>query len=82
MVLYMDVLKVDKRLDARTLGCSGPLIETIRILKNMDSGQTLEVLVADEKSVEDIPFWVRKTGNEILRIEKFDDYWRLVIRKC
>ena len=78
----MEVLKVNKRLDARTFSCSGPLIETIRALKSLSKGQVLEVLVSEEKFVEDIPFWVRKTGNEVLKIEKVENFWRLLIRKC
>ena len=73
--------RVDRKVDARDLVCPGALMETIRTLKTMKKGEVLEVLASDDSSARDIPFWVKRDGNEILLMEKIDEYWRILIRK-
>lgn len=67
--------------DARGSYCPGPLMEMIKTIKQVEVGETIEVLSSDESSAKDIPVWVKKAGHELVEVKKEDDYWRIVVKK-
>ncbi|WP_290596237.1 MULTISPECIES: sulfurtransferase TusA family protein [unclassified Archaeoglobus] len=67
--------------DARGSYCPGPLMEMIKTIKQVEVGETIEVLSSDESSAKDIPEWVKKAGHELVEVKKEDDYWRIVVKK-
>lgn len=75
-------LTVDKSIDARGSFCPGPLLELIRGVKSVDTGQVLEVLSSDPGSNKDIPAWVAKAKHEMVGVVAEDGYSRFVIRKA
>lgn len=80
----MDIatIKSDETLDARGLSCPMPLLKTKKKLKDMKSGQVLEVLGTDPGSKNDIPDFCKKNGNELLAIaDESDGYTRFLIKK-
>ena len=63
-------MKADHRLDCVGLYCPMPIYETGRKIKQIKSGQVLEV-VADDKGVKlDMPAWCEATGHEFLGVEE------------
>ena len=68
-------------LDARGSFCPGPLMETIKKIKNLKVGQILVVLSSDEGSTKDIPAWAEKAGHKVLEVKKVEDYWEIKIQK-
>ncbi len=62
-------VKVDKTLDARGLSCPMPMLKTKKVLKEMKSGEVLEVLGTDPGSKNDIPSFCEKLGHEFLGYE-------------
>jgi tRNA 2-thiouridine synthesizing protein A len=59
-------IKADNVLDARGLTCPMPLLKTKKTLKDMKSGQILEILGTDPGSKNDIPEFGSKAGNQFL----------------
>jgi tRNA 2-thiouridine synthesizing protein A len=68
-------------LDARGLKCPMPIVRTAQAMKNLASGQLLEVLATDPGSVADFAAWSRSTGNELLSQGLQDGVYRFVLRR-
>lgn len=47
----------------------------------MEEGQILEVLADDPASESDIRSWAKRTGHELLSVEKVGDGFRFLIRR-
>jgi tRNA 2-thiouridine synthesizing protein A len=71
----------DTILEALGDGCAS-LTPRIRArMRQLDSGQILEVVSDDRGSLEGVPAWSRLTGNELLATEIEGDRLRFSIRK-
>jgi len=47
-----------------------PIVQLAKKVKEMQSGQTLEVLADDVGAKEDIPAWCNRTGNQLVGQEE------------
>jgi tRNA 2-thiouridine synthesizing protein A len=63
-------MKADEKLDCVGLYCPMPIVHTAKKMKELKSGQVLEIIADDEGIKEDIPSWCKTTGNECLSIEE------------
>jgi TusA-related sulfurtransferase len=77
-----DTLKPDKTLDSIGLYCPQPLFLTREEIDTLEVGQVLEVLSDDPAAEEDLKRFAKRTGHEILSIEKKKDVLRFLIRKA
>lgn len=79
----MDVkeLKPDEVLDCVNLACPMPIFKTANKIKEMQSGQVLEVQADDDGIEKDMPAWCRMTGNEYLGMIKENGEYRVFVRK-
>jgi TusA-related sulfurtransferase len=69
-------------LDERGEVCPVPDVDTRRKLKEMKSGEILEVLVDYALSKERIPTGVKEVGGEVISIEEIGpSEWRILIKK-
>ena len=57
-------------LDARGLLCPLPVIRTQDKVREMRSGEVLEVLATDPGVLQDIPAWCRVHGHEFLSAQE------------
>jgi len=71
----------DETLDCKGLICPRPLFETLKRLKKMDVGKTLEVIFDYPLSKEEIPETVSKQGHEVISMTEENYVWRITIRK-
>lgn len=62
----LSTIQADKTVDARSMGCPGPLLEAKKAIGGVTVGQVLEIMSGDHGSREDIPAWCKKTGQEYL----------------
>jgi len=76
----MDV-KVDRVQDSIGQLCPMPIVHLSKNMKQMESGQVLEIQADDEGAHADIPAWCSQTGNEFLGEEAADGYFRFFVRK-
>jgi len=74
-------LKVAKSVDARGTACPGPLLAAKKAIGDIESGDILEVLSADEGTKNDIPRWCEKVGHQFLGYFDEDSYSRLFLIK-
>ena len=74
-------IKPDKSIDTIGLFCPVPLFETRENIDTLELGQVLEVIADDPAAEEDIKRFAKRTGHEVLKFEKIEDYMRFLIKK-
>jgi len=67
--------------DAKGQSCPGPLVSLARALKEVASGDLLELLATDPGSRSDVPSWAEISGNELVESSETDDVFRFLVRK-
>ena len=74
-------MKADKTLDCVGLYCPMPIFKTAQKMKELASGEVLEI-VADDKGIKkDMPAWCNATGNECLGTEEKDGEFHIFVKK-
>jgi len=74
-------MKADKTLDCVGLYCPMPIYKTAQKMKELTSGEVLEI-VADDKGIKkDMPAWCNATGNECLGTEEKDGEFHIFVKK-
>ena len=74
-------MKADKNLDCMGLYCPMPIVKTAQKIKELKTGEVLEV-VADDKGIKlDMPAWCKTTGHECLGIEEKDKEIHVYVKK-
>jgi TusA-related sulfurtransferase len=74
-------MKGDHTLDCVGLYCPMPIVKTVQKMKELKTGEVLEV-VADDKGIrQDMPAWCQATGNECLGIEEGGGEIRVYVKK-
>ncbi len=58
-------------LDTKGMNCPLPILKAKKAIKELESGDTLQVLATDPGSVKDFEAFCRSTGNEL--VESGDD---------
>ncbi|HUX55049.1 MAG TPA: sulfurtransferase TusA family protein [Williamwhitmania sp.] len=74
-------LKADKIVDARGTSCPGPLLAAKKAIGEVQPGQVMEILSADEGTKKDIPKWSTKQGYEYLGDVEENGYFRMFLKK-
>lgn len=59
-------MQSDAQLDARGLMCPMPIVQLAKKVKEMKSGQILELWADDVGAKEDVPAWCNRTGNQLV----------------
>ena len=55
----------DVTVDARNLQCPMPVLKLAQAMKDLDAGQTLELIATDKGSNSDVPAWARDMGHSL-----------------
>jgi TusA-related sulfurtransferase len=53
-------------LDARGVACPGPVLQAKKLLKDMNSGEVLQLVTDCTAAVDDIPLWSQQASIELL----------------
>ncbi len=77
----MSDYEIDDNLDLRGVLCPINFVKTKLKLEEMDSGQHLEVWLDEGDPIANVPKSVKEEGHMILKVNKTDDFYRIVIRK-
>jgi TusA-related sulfurtransferase len=79
----MDIkeIKPDAVLDTVGLACPMPIFKASNKIKELQSGQVLEVQSDDDGIEKDMPAWCKMTGNEFLGLVKANGEYRVYVKK-
>ncbi len=69
-------------LDATGLLCPLPVLRAQKALREMTSGEIIDVLATDTASVNEFPAFCRQTGHELLESEQTGEQFRFRLRKA
>jgi len=75
------VLEAVHQLDVKGLQCPMPIVKTAKAMKELASGDVIQVVATDPGSVKDFAAWAKATGNELLESSAIDGVFRFVLRK-
>jgi len=72
---------ITQTIDARGSFCPGPLMELVRVIKEIEVGQVIDLYSSDDGSKRDIPVWVEKAGHEMIEIREDEGFRHFIIKK-
>ncbi|MFW6123297.1 MAG: sulfurtransferase TusA family protein [Thermodesulfobacteriota bacterium] len=80
---FLTDCKADATADLVYRVCPMNLLEPAEFLKDLRTGQVLEILTDYDGALEDIPAWCAKHGQEFVGLceEEDDEVFKLYIRK-
>lgn len=74
-------IKPDDVLDCVGIACPLPIFKTSTRIKEMKTGQILEVQSDDDGIEKDMPAWCKLTGNEYLGFTKENGEYHVYVKK-
>jgi tRNA 2-thiouridine synthesizing protein A len=74
------VLQKDATLDAKGLMCPMPIVQLAKKVKELKSGQVLELLADDVGAKEDVPAWCSRTGHQLVGVEEEGKRFKFYIK--
>lgn len=74
-------MNADKVLDVKGLACPMPIVKTRKEMKDMQSGQVLEILATDKGAKADMTAWAKSGGHELLDIQEEGGVLKFWIKK-
>ncbi|MGN9863451.1 sulfurtransferase TusA family protein [Bacillus swezeyi] len=74
-------MKSDKLLDAKGLACPMPIVRTKKAMKELESGQILEVHATDKGFKSDLAAWSQSGGHHLLEHVEEGDVLKFWIQK-
>ncbi|MDP2911672.1 MAG: sulfurtransferase TusA family protein [Candidatus Omnitrophota bacterium] len=77
----MNEIKPDSVLDLRGVTCPNNFVRAKLKLEEMRSGEILEIIIDDGEPIKNVPRSIKEDGHQILKAEKIDNRWRLLIKK-
>lgn len=77
----MKAMMVDQVLDLR--GSSFPYccLKAMSMLRKMKPGEVLEVLGTDPLTLEDLPLVLQQSEDELIKVDKDKNFFRLYLRR-
>ena len=70
-----------KTVDARGLSCPLPIVKTALAIREIGSGDLIEVLATDPGSTNDFIAWTKTTGHELVESSVDGNVFRYLLRK-
>jgi tRNA 2-thiouridine synthesizing protein A len=77
----VDVPTPTQTIDVKGKACPIPVVKTAKAMKEMGSGDILEVFATDPGVEPDMHAWSKQTGNELISIEQDSGVFRVLLRK-
>jgi len=67
--------------DAQGVPCPTPVLKIAQAIKTIEPGQVVELVATDPGVDPDMHAWTKRTGNELLGIEKDGDVFHVFVRR-
>lgn len=72
---------IARTLDMKGFACPLPIAKTAQAIRELATGDVLEVLATDPGSVPDFDAWSVSTGHQLIERTEVDGVFRFLIRK-
>ena len=72
---------VAQTLDTKGLNCPLPILKAKKAIKDLQSGDVLEVLATDPGSVKDFEAFAKQTGNELMESTEEGGKFMFLLKK-
>jgi tRNA 2-thiouridine synthesizing protein A len=77
----METVTITRRLDVKGFNCPIPIVKAAIQMKQMASGEMIEVLATDPGSVPDFNAWSKATGHALIEQTQDSGTYRFVLKK-
>ncbi len=77
----MEERKPDARLDLRGVICPINFVKAKLKLEEMNAGEILEIVIDSGEPMASVPRSIKEEGHRIVRVDKVDNHFRLLIEK-
>ena len=74
-------MKADKTLDCIGFYCPLPIVKTLEKMKELETGEILEMVGDDKGIIKDMPAWCEATGHEFLGMEEEEGEIKVYMKK-
>ena len=74
-------MKADRTLDCVGLYCPMPIMKTLEKIKELKTGEVLEVIADDKGIKKDMPAWCETTGHEFLGLDEEGGEIKVYVKK-
>ena len=74
-------MKADRTLDCVGLYCPMPIMKTSKKIKELKTGEVLEVIADDKGIKKDMPAWCEATGHEFLGLDEEGGEIKVYVKK-
>ena len=74
-------MNADKVLDAKGLACPMPIVKTRKEMKELESGQIIQILATDKGAKADMTAWAKSGGHELLDTQEEEGVLKFWIKK-
>ncbi|MCA0971281.1 sulfurtransferase TusA family protein [Halobacillus litoralis] len=74
-------MNVSKVLDAKGLACPMPIVKTKKAMKEVESGEVLEIQATDAGAKSDLTAWAKSGGHELLDHQEENGVFKFWIKK-
>ncbi|WP_206915792.1 sulfurtransferase TusA family protein [Alicyclobacillus suci] len=74
-------MQADVIIDAKGLSCPMPIVKAKKAMEGLQPGQIMQLESTDKGSVNDFQSWVKRTNNELLKVEEDNDVFRFFVKK-
>ena len=78
----MQEKKPDAQLDLRGVVCPINFVKTKLKLEELENGQILEIIIDAGEPMANVPRSIKEEGHKIVKVDKADDHFRLLIEKA
>jgi tRNA 2-thiouridine synthesizing protein A len=79
--MTIDELEISARIDSKGMSCPIPIVKTAQAMATLQTGQLLEVVAYQPKSVAEFTAWGKSTRNSLVESSVEDGVYRFVFRK-
>ncbi|MFH1347507.1 MAG: sulfurtransferase TusA family protein [Candidatus Margulisiibacteriota bacterium] len=75
------MVEIDRKADLRGVSCPLNYVKTKLQLEELEAGQVLAILLDDGEPIVNVPRSAKEDGNQILEVNKIEDYYQVLIKK-
>lgn len=80
-MIEKDQIKPKKVIDTVGLFCPIPIFKTREAIDSIEVGDVIELIADDPAAEEDIKRFAKRTGHELLHLEKDEEILRFLIKR-